>query len=618
MSKKKRQKKYNPNKSRLASGATPLMGKRVASKKAAPWQAEYVQIIAMQKQNDITAALTRAEKLLQQYPGVEALQNITAILLAQNHRYKAAIKIWQSIADSDKKASIQSNIGRAYLNTDLDKARQHLQQALTCDAEHIDALLNMGVVLQRLKQFKAAIAYYEKVLEKDPKHLQTLFNLATIYQHQLDFQSAYRLYEKVLQINPAYINAQANLVFTQHYVTPHNPALIAERAIALGKMYAAQKQTNTPAEKPHDAEKRLHIGLVSADLRDHPVGYFIEGLLTSDAVKQFDWSGYANTPIVNDLTQRIQPTFSHWHHIDRWSDERVIEQIRTDGVDILIDLSGLTASNRIGIFAAQAAPLQLTWLGYFGTTGLPTMQGIIADPYCVPASEEKWFSERVWRLPHSRLCFTAPDFKVKPNALPALRNGYMTFGCFQNLSKINDEVLQVWAKIAKQCPEAHWTFQNNRLDADSADLPVFKQKLLDLGFPSDKLHFYGATPRLDYFQAHHDIDIILDTFPYPGGTTTAEALWMGVPTISFTQAGMLARQGEQLLSAAGLSDWVCQSSADYIEKAVYWNEQAHWQALNEQRLALREQVINSPLFDSQRFADDWCALIREIWRNACE
>lgn len=588
------------------------------------WLPEYQAIVQMLQAGEREQALQRCTQLRQNYPHeLQHIPNLQAALLCENQRYHEGIAVWQSIANWQQNASLQSNIGRTYqLLGDLNQAHHHLSLALQLDSAHLDANLNMGVTLQKMLRRAEAIEHYEKVLQAQPTHQLARFNLATVYQDELNFQAAYQCYETILQQNPSYTNALANLVFTQHYVVPHQPDVIFERAKRLGQLYAAQttKQTTKLPKTPHPTapDKILHIGLVSADLQTHPVGFFLESLLKSDAVQQFNWTAYANSAVFDELSARLRPTFQAWHQVNNWSDERLIQQIQSDKIDILIDLSGLTRGNRIGVFAAQAAPLQINWLGYFSTTGLPTMQAVIADPYCVPPHEEKWFVERVWRMPHTRLCLAAPTEALPVNPLPAQTRRHFTFGCFQNLPKINDEVLATWAKIAFRLPEAHWHFQNFRLEENGVDLLNFKQKLCQFGFNLDQITFCGNTPRAEYLAKHHDIDLILDTFPYCGGTTTSEALWMGIPTLTWAREGMLARQGEQLLCAAGLADWVCHSEADYVAKAVHWGLPENWDALNHIRLNLREKVQQSPLFDAAQFGRDWCDLVREIWRDACQ
>ena len=498
--------------------------------------------------------------------------------------------------------------------------------------------MNDSIALKKLNRRAESIACLQQILRLQPNHSEAQFNLADEYTQQGDLPQAIALYQNILdKIAPTrivpnvhhenaplhsemleqhigYTKAFPNLLFMSHYLSPQQPEKLAQ----LAKHYGTQLANSLhypPPPRPQKQPEKLHIGIVSADLRDHPVGYFLSSLLKSHAAQRFTWSAYCNnpTPELDTLAQQIHPQFRHWHHIKHWLDARVIEQIRSDGINILLDLSGLTHGHRIGIFAAQAAPVQINWLGYFGTTGLPTMQAIIADPYCVPPSESHWFSEKVYRLPHTRLCMDEPHEACAVSPLPALHNGYITFGTFQNVNKINDDVLSTWATIAQKLPDAHWRFQSMSKQPENH----LQTRLQAFGFDASKVHFTAATSMPDYFAAHQHIDLILDTFPYPGGTTTCQALYMGVPTISLTQAGMLARQGEQLLSAVGLREFVCTSTEDYVAKALFWANPSRLRTLNALRLGLREHVRHTPLFDYQRFGADWADVVQQIWYDTC-
>lgn len=482
--------------------------------------------------------------------------------------------------------------------------------------ERADIWLANAWAKRRLKRYPQAEAGYRRALDLDDKNYDGWYGLAKALHFQQKYEAACAALERATVLKPDSIEAQTDLVLNRLYILGQAEQGAAE-SFRLGDLYAAQARKLRVHHAAPQPKERLHIGLVSSDLRHHPVGMFAQGLLCSEAAKQFDWTAYAHSDIFDELSKRLCPTFKAWHKIKDWPDEQVIKQIVSDGIDILIDLNGHTAGHRMGVFAAQAAPVQAAWLGYFATTGLPAMQALIADAYCVPQGEEKLYREKVYRLPHTRLNMRVPELDIAVNGLPALKNGYITFGCFQNLTKLNDHVLKTWAVVAKKYPNAHWRFQTARLAEGSDAQIAFKQKLLDLGFSDGMLHFHGMSGYDDYFAAHHEVDMVLDTFPYPGGTTTADALWMGVPTLTLALEGMLSRQGQQLLSAAGLPEWVCLRLDEYLTKAFYWADPAHWAELDALRQSLRVQVSASPLYDAQSFARDWCATVKTIWQDAC-
>lgn len=600
-------------------GQPPVTGAAVAADTVAGWHPDYLRAVALQQKEEIGQALVVMEAQAARWPEEPDVQNLTAVLLAQHRRFDEAIAAWKKVLQADPhNVNVLSNLGRA-----CERMGQHaqslayLEDALRHDPVHQDALLNIGVTLQNMGRLEQALQHFRRLLELHPGHVQCLFNIATVQQHQLDFAAAHATYQQVLACSPGHIDAQANLIFTQHYVMPQEPENIARRARVLGQAYAALHVPYRDWPVTPQAGRRLRIGLVSADLRDHPVGYFLEGLLGSGAASGFDWVAYANSHVVSALMQRIQPRFSRWHTVYTWSDDQLARQIRADQVDVLIDLSGYTAGHRLGVFARRPAPVQITWLGYWGTTGIPAMTAVLADPHCVPPHEEHWFSEKVWRLPNSRYCFQPPQDAPAPGPLPAQQRGHITFGCFQELAKINDTVLALWGRIAQQLPDAHWRIQSTRLGEASPDRTQLLQRMRKAGIAGEQIALHGPMPRAEYLRAYGEVDVLLDTFCYPGGTTTAEALWMGVPTVTLATPGMLGRQGQQVMSAAGLAPWVCHSQQQYADMAVQLGHPSSWQVLGQLRQALRHHLPSTMLFHQEQFARDWAGTIQQIWREAC-
>jgi protein O-GlcNAc transferase len=367
----------------------------------------------------------------------------------------------------------------------------------------------------------------------------------------------------------------------------HSPQSCLEEARNYGRIVAgkAERFSAWQCAAPPD---RLRVGLVSGDLCDHPVAYFLENLLVQLDHDRIELIAYPTRHKQDDLTARIRRHFSAWKPLTGLSDEAAARLIHADGVHVLIDMSGHTGYNRLPVFAWKPAPVQVTWLGYFATTGVAEMDYLLADEAGVPAARQAQFTETVWYLPDTRLCFSAPGVELPVAPLPALSKGRFTFGNFQNLAKVGDEVLAAWGDILSALPDARLRIQTYQLDV------------------------HGSAQRAAYLAAHAEVDMILDTFPYPGGTTTCEALWMGVPTLTLAGDSLLARQGASLLSAAGLAQWVANSQEEYVAKAVaFASDLPELAAL---RAGLREQVLASPLFDAPRFARHFEEALWGMWR----
>ena len=359
-------------------------------------------------------------------------------------------------------------------------------------------------------------------------------------------------------------------------------------------------------------------GLGVRRLRNHPVGFFVEAILAalaSDAAGRLEITAYPTLVTTDTATERIKATCHGWRSAVGLSDECLARLIREDGIDILIDLSGHSAHNRLPMFAWKPAPVQVSWLGYCATTGVTAMDYLIADPWTLPATEEIHFTEKIWRLPETRLCFTAPDVEIEVSSLPVAQNDVVTFGCFNNLSKMNDAVVALWASILRKVVDSRLFLKSGQLGQIATRQAVL-QRFAAHGIDEGRLIFEGFSSRADYFSAYHRIDIALDPFPFTGGTTTVDALWMGVPVLTLSGESFIARQGVGLLMNAGLPDWIAADADDYVARAV--RHAGDLRGLAALRSGLRQQVLHSPIFDAQRFAGHFEAALRAMWAQWCD
>jgi predicted O-linked N-acetylglucosamine transferase (SPINDLY family) len=282
------------------------------------------------------------------------------------------------------------------------------------------------------------------------------------------------------------------------------------------------------------------------------------------------------------------------------NDDELAARIRSDGIDILVDLSGHTKDNRLLTFARKPAPVQVSWLGYANTTGLRGMDYILADPITLPPEEERFYTEKPWRLPESYICFTPPDDLLEVAPLPAMTNGYLTFGCFNNPAKISDSVIACWSAKLEALPQSAILFKYKSFETE-ADREAFRKRFSRLGIDPARLSIEGKSPRKEYLESYRHIDCALDPFPFPGLTTTCEALWMGVPTLTMRVArGIYGHNGELLMTSVGLPEWVAESVEEYVEKAVSLT--GDLQVLASLRKGLRAALLRSPLCDAERFA----------------
>ncbi len=357
----------------------------------------------------------------------------------------------------------------------------------------------------------------------------------------------------------------------------------------------------------------LRVGFVSADLRSHAVAYFLEGVLERLDPTRVESIAYPNGTATgaDPVSARLRGRFAAWRPLPP-DDAAAAELIRADGVQVLLDLSGHTAGNRLTMFARRPAPAQASWLGYAGTTGVDAMDVLIANAALSPDMADEC-SETVLRLPGARLCFTPPPDNAPAVApSPASANGYITFCCCNDLAKLNDDVLGLWARVLTAVPASRLLLRAGQLD-DSPLREDFVARLAAAGIDPARVDLEGPLPRAEYLAAYARADMALDPFPYPGGATSAEALWMGVPVLTLAGRGLLAGQGADIASAAGQSDWIARDADDYVRLAM--ERAADYPALARLRAGLRARVAASALCDAGRFASDLTGALSEIWRR---
>lgn len=362
-----------------------------------------------------------------------------------------------------------------------------------------------------------------------------------------------------------------------------------------------------------DAEKQLRIGFISPDLGRHPVGYFISNLLKykKSSIKFICYSNRAP----DDLTEYLMKLSDQWHDVRGISDATLTERIRSDQIDILIDLSGHTAGNKLLVFARKPAPIQVSWAGYMGTTGLSAIDYLIADHHHAPKGVDQYYSEKLIRLPNGYVSYEAPNYSPVVSTSPFEKNSFITFGCFNNPAKINERVLKIWNDILQAVPNSRLILKYRHMDAKGNRDRIFRQ-ICTQGVTESRLTLEGYSQHIELFSRYNDIDVALDTFPYSGGLTTCEALWMGVPVITLPDETFASRHTLSHLTNLGLPDMVAQNSCDYIDIAVKLASDVN--RLKKIRYGLRVKMSQSPLCDGETFAADFNYAMRQIWKEWCQ
>ena len=517
-----------------------------------------------------------------------------------------------------------NELAQAYLDAGEEKnAERTLLAGIACFPQSAQLHAELGNLYAKQQEPDKAIASFRQSLSIDPGRVETHNNLGIALHEHGHFEAAVWHHRRAVELNPDYVEIHSNLMLILSFDTrPSNPKwqYLAE-ALKFGNQATAKARPFTSWHVDRDQQSskidrsRLRVGLVSGDLRIHAVGFFLEGVLRSLNLAKLELLAYSMNPCDDVLTKRIRPYFAQWTSIVGISDETAARQIHEDGVDILIDLAGHSPHNRLPMFAWSPAPVQASWIGYLASTGLPEIGYVLADPVSAPDTVGEQFVEKIWRMPETFFCFTPPieSLKLAITSLPAVRRGFITFGSFQRVKKVNDDVLCLWGRILQSMPTSRLCLRNSLLDIDSVRVCML-QRLMAAGITADRVTLEpGVTDREDYLATYADIDIVLDTFPYPGATTTCEALWMGVPTVTLAGETMLGRIGASLLTCAGLEGWVANSEEEYVELAVKHGTDI--KGLTRLRARLREQVRETPLFDAKRFAPQLEETLFGMWRH---
>jgi predicted O-linked N-acetylglucosamine transferase (SPINDLY family) len=433
--------------------------------------------------------------------------------------------------------------------------------------------------------------------------------------HQLGrLEDAEASYYKAIALKPDYVEAHSNFIF----YSSHNDLIDAKELYArhcrFGQLFEAPLRSHWPQHlNSREPERCLKIGFVSADLREHSMATFIGPLLELWAhYPNLSLHAYYNHSTNDKITEQLKRHFVHWQVVVGLPDAALADKISADGIDILFDLSGHTAKHRLLTFARKPAPIQVSWMGYPGTTGLMAMDYYFNDRFHLrQGGLNAQFTEKIVYLPAG-----APFqqiYKAPPvNTLPSLKNGYVTFGSFNRSNKLSRPVVTLWSQLLRALPSSRMLLGGMPKVRDFDWLiDWFAQE----GISSERLSFYRLCDAEVYLDLHHEVDICLDTFPYGGGTTTCHALWMGVPTLTLAGQTLPSRVSACLQSHAGLADFACHHEAEFIEKGLYWSN--HLAELAIIRAGLRERFENSAMGQASVIAASVERALRIMWQRWC-
>lgn len=476
-------------------------------------------------------------------------------------------------------------------------AENILRYALSTKSDYVDALFNLANTLKLQHNHVSAEIYYRKALEIIPQYPDVHYNLGNVLQEQGRIEEAISSLRQALEIRPDHINAFSTLLYTYNYHPFMDLREIFGHYKEFDERYCKQYRDRWPIfTAPSSQTRKIKIGYVAPDYRRHPSRYFIEPLLSCHNRKRFQVHAYVGVSSCESSSDLFFKYVDIWCSTLGLSDEDLFRRIKTDGIDILIDLSGHTAHNRLQVFARKPAPISVHWLDFGYTTGLSAIDYYLTDSISVPKEFDFAFSEQPWRLPTPALAYRPPTDTGDPGPLPALSNGFITFGTLTRAVRINDRTISTWADILHR-REGSKLIVNSGSFLDRRMHKPLVDRFATYGIDPQRLLIGCNSPPWNVLRS---MDISLDCFPHNSGTTLVESLYMGVPFISLADRPSVGRLGSSLLHAIGRQQWIAVSESEYIEKALLLSNDID--RLSHERMALRSNLRNSPLMDERGFA----------------
>lgn len=547
-------------------------------------------------------------------PGhIGAYNNLALVLKSLGDTQRAATVLMEAVAYAPRSAELRFNLGNAlHAAGQIAAAEGAYRKAVELSPAYAEAHANLGVVLAEGGLKEKAEASFRKAIELNPHLTPAYVGLADLADDGTMDAVAHR--RAVLAMKPDLAAIRSSLLMCLHYVPDVPRAELFEEHMAYGAQVARK---DAPVFDPrHDftAQRKLRIGIVSGDFRFHAMLFFALPAFEARGRAQWELFCYSTTAKTDTHTGAFRKASDHWRDVRALSPEALAQLIVRDGIDILIDLSGHAPHNRLPVFAAKPAPLQVAWGDYVDTRGLSAIDVLLGDGIHTPASEDKFFTERVVRFAPDYICYRPPAYTPPVTRGPFAANGFVTFGTFSEVTKIGPAAVAQWAAVLKAVPEARFVM-NGYLFADTARQGRIISLFMDAGVSTERLIYHTGGEHREFLAQYALVDVILDTAPYSGGLTTCEALLMGVPVLTVAGERFCGRHAAAHLTNGGYPEGVAGSIAEMADKARAFAAQP--ETLSELRKTLRGKFLASRVCDVSAFAADFYGVLRAEWMSLC-
>lgn len=567
---------------------------------------------------ELKQALDCYKKAAALEPDNTELVNKIAEIYRDQGRLNKAIELFEYSTENSEDPNVvnSSNVALAQILIQKNKyseAKKYLDRVLKEDQKNVSARIVLADLYRKRGDYQQAMDLCRQLLDEDPGMAKVRLNLGVCLQEMARFDDAEKQYMKALEDDPDEYQSLSNYLMCIHYNPKRSKEEIFEAHRLWDQYFGQKERPKRPTPVNSNPDKKLKIGFLSGGFMCHPVGWMITRGLEHLSEDKFEIYCYTTGKKHDYITKRINQAANHWRSVVGYSDEVIAGMIKKDEIDILVELSGHASGNRLRTITMEPAPVIVKWVGgLFNTTGLESVDYLITDWYESPEGEEEFYTEKLVRLPDDYICYMPPVYTPDVGALPFENNNYITFGCFNNPSKVNNEILERWAQILTRLPESRLLLKSKQYETEELKNRIITQ-MDKTEISSDRFIFKGQTNHKEHLEWYNQVDIALDPWPYSGGVTTCEALWMGVPVVTKPGPTFAGRHSATHLHNAGFPDWVVDSWDSYVATVLNMAEDV--EQLAEFRRTLRHRVSESPLCDARRFAAHLSEAFREMWKQ---